>query len=165
MRLTNFSDYALRMLMYAVSVGDRLFTIEEAARAFGVSKTHLNKVTNTLTRSGYLRAVRGRSGGLLLGRKPEAIRIGDVVRLTEPDFALVECFAAGNQCVLTRRCKLSGMFGEAMASFQSTLDRYTLADITLTPQDFGGGLLQTRRQRVARSSGEPASSFEAGSGK
>lgn len=164
MRLTNFSDYALRMLMYAASAGDRLFTIEEAARAFGVSKTHLNKVANTLTRSGYLRAVRGRSGGLLLGCRPEAIRIGDVVRLTEPDFALVECFATGNQCVLTRCCKLSGMFGEAMASFQSTLDRYTLADITLTPQDFGGGP-PPRWRRVVRSSGEPASSFVAGSDK
>lgn len=140
MRLTNFSDYALRMLMYAASAGDRLITIEEVARTFNVSKTHLNKVANTLTRGGYLKAVRGRSGGLALGRSPEMIRIGDVVRLTEPDFALVECFATGNQCVLTGCCKLSGMFGDAMASFQNTLDRYTLADVALMPQDFVGGL-------------------------
>ncbi|MES0029406.1 Rrf2 family transcriptional regulator [Mesorhizobium sp. M0074] len=140
MRLTNFSDYALRMLMYAASAGDRLITIEEVARTFKVSKTHLNKVANTLTRGGYLKAVRGRSGGLALGRSPEMIRIGDVVRLTEPDFALVECFGTGNQCVLTGRCKLSGMFGDAMASFQNTLDRYTLADVALMPQDFVGGL-------------------------
>ncbi|RWB97295.1 MAG: Rrf2 family transcriptional regulator [Mesorhizobium sp.] len=140
MRLTNFSDYALRMLMYAASAGDRLITIEEVARTFNVSKTHLNKVANTLTRGGYLKAVRGRSGGLALGRSPEMIRIGDVVRLTEPDFALVECFATGNQCVLTGCCKLSGMFGDAMASFQTTLDRYTLADIALMPKDFVGGL-------------------------
>ncbi|WP_027153573.1 Rrf2 family transcriptional regulator [Mesorhizobium sp. WSM2561] len=139
MRLTSFSDYALRMLMYAASAGDRLITIEEVARTFNVSKTHLNKVANTLTRSGYLKAIRGRSGGLALGRRPEMIRIGDVIRLTEPDFALVECFATGNQCVLTGCCKLSGMFGEALASFQSTLDRYTLADVALMPQDFLGG--------------------------
>jgi Rrf2 family nitric oxide-sensitive transcriptional repressor len=138
-RLTNFSDYALRMLMYAASAGGRLITIEETARTFNVSKTHLSKVANTLTRGGYLKAIRGRSGGLVLGLQPEMIRIGDVVRLTEPDFALVECFASGNQCVLTRCCKLSGMFGEAMASFQSTLDRYTLADVTLKPEDFLGG--------------------------
>ncbi|MER9344112.1 Rrf2 family transcriptional regulator [Mesorhizobium sp. M0323] len=138
MRLTNFSDYALRMLMYAASAGDRLITIEETARTFKVSKTHLNKVANTLTRGGYLKAVRGRSGGLVLGRQPEMIRIGDVIRLTEPDFAVVECFATGNQCVLTGSCKLSGMFSEAIASFQSTLDRYTLADVTLMPQDFLG---------------------------
>ena len=136
MRLTNFSDYALRMLMYTASAGGRLITIEEAARAFNVSKTHLNKVPNTLTRGGYLKAIRGRSGGLVLGRRPEMIRIGDVVRLTEPDFALVECFATGNRCVLTASCKLSGMFGEATASFQSTLDRYTLADITPIAEDF-----------------------------
>jgi len=139
MRLTNFSDYALRMLMYAASAGDRLITIEETARTFKVSKTHLNKVANTLTRGGYLKAVRGRSGGLVLGLRPEMIRIGDVVRLTEPDFAVVECFATGNQCVLTGSCKLSGMFGEAIASFQSILDRYTLADVAMMPEDFLGG--------------------------
>lgn len=148
MRLTNFSDYALRMLMYAASAGDRLVTIEETARVFGLSKTHLNKVANTLTRAGYLKAVRGRSGGLMLGRRPEAIRIGDVIRLTEPDFALVECFATGNQCVLTRSCRLSGVLSEAAASFQSTLDRYTLADIALGPQDFLGGP-PSARQREA----------------
>lgn len=139
MRLTNFSDYALRMLMYAASAGDRLITIEEAARTFNVSKTHLNKVANTLTRAGYLKAVRGRSGGLALGQPAGAIRIGDVLRLTEPDFALVECFATGNQCVITKSCKLSGLLTEAVAAFQTTLDRHTLADIVLTPTDFLGG--------------------------
>ena len=138
MKLTNFSDYALRMLMFAASAEDRLFTIEEAARAFGVSKTHLNKVANTLTRAGYLTAVRGRSGGLRLGHRPDAIRIGDVIRLTEPDFALVECFATGNKCVITQCCKLSGMLHDALSSFQSALDRYTLADIALSPNDFLG---------------------------
>ena len=151
MRLTNFSDYALRMLMYAASAGDRLITIEETARTFGVSKTHLNKVANTLTRGGYLKAVRGRSGGLVLGLRPEMIRIGDVIRLTEPDFAVVECFATGNQCVLTHSCKLSSMFGEAMASFQSTLDRYTLADVTLMPRDFLGRLPPPQPSGLARS--------------
>lgn len=153
MRLTNFSDYALRMLMYAASAGDRLITIEETARTFGVSKTHLNKVANTLTRSGYLKAVRGRSGGLALGLRPEMIRIGDVIRLTEPDFAVVECFATGNQCVLTRSCKLSSMFGEAMASFQSILDRYTLADVTLMPQDFLGRPSPPQASGAARGGG------------
>ena len=137
MRLTNFSDYALRMLMYAASAGDRLITIEEAARVFGVSKTHLNKVANTLTRAGFLKSVRGRSGGLTLKRAPQDICIGDVIRLTEPDFALVECFATGNQCVITQRCKLPRMLNDAMASFHATLDRYTLADIALRPRDFG----------------------------
>lgn len=136
MRLTNFSDYALRMLMYAASAGERLITIEEAARTFKISKTHLNKVANTLTRAGYLKAVRGRSGGLALGQPAEAIRIGDVLRLTEPDFALVECFATGNQCVITRSCKLSQLLSEAVAAFQAIVDRHTLADILLTSDDF-----------------------------
>jgi Rrf2 family nitric oxide-sensitive transcriptional repressor len=138
MKLTNFSDYTLRMLMFAASAGDQLFTIEQTASAFGVSKTHLNKVANTLTRAGYLVAVRGRSGGLKLGRRPQDIRIGDVIRLTEPDFALVECFATGNQCTITGCCKLSTMLHDALLSFQSTLDRYTLADIALKPTDFLG---------------------------
>jgi Rrf2 family nitric oxide-sensitive transcriptional repressor len=122
--------------MYAASADARLFTIEETARAFNVSKTHLNKVANTLTRAGYLTAVRGRSGGLSLAIPPEAVRVGAVVRLTEPDFALVECFATGNQCILTRCCKLSGMLHAAVASFLATLDGYTLADIMLKPSDF-----------------------------
>lgn len=137
--------------MFAASAGDRLITIEETARTFKVSKTHLNKVANTLTRGGYLKAVRGRSGGLTLGLPPEKIRIGDVIRLTEPDFAVVECFATGNQCVLTNSCKLSGMFGEAMASFQSVLDRHTLADVALMPQDFLGG--PSRRRASGRGGG------------
>ena len=136
MRLTSFSDYALRMLMYAASRPGKPFTIETAARAFGVSRTHLNKVASTLTRGGFLTAVRGRSGGLLLARSAGSIRIGEVVRLTEPDFAVVECFATGNQCVLTSACKLSGMMGEAVAAFQAALDRYTLADIILAPSAF-----------------------------
>jgi Rrf2 family nitric oxide-sensitive transcriptional repressor len=151
MRLTNFSDYALRMLMFAASAGDRLITIEEVARTFNISRTHLNKVANTLTRSGYLKAVRGRSGGLVLGCRPEMIRIGDVVRLAEPDFALVECFAIGNQCALTGSCKLSGILGEAITSFQVTLDRYTLADITPTPKDFLGGPPPSGRNGTVRS--------------
>ncbi|RWE03118.1 Rrf2 family transcriptional regulator [Mesorhizobium sp.] len=150
MRLTNFSDFALRMLMYAASADDRLITIEETARTFKVSKTHLNKVANTLTRGGYLKAVRGRSGGLALGLRPEMIRIGDVIRLTEPDFAVVECFTTGNQCVLTGCCKLSSMFGEAIASFQSVLDRYTLADINLPLKDFPGGPTPPTRTEAAR---------------
>lgn len=136
MRLTSFSDYALRMLMYAASADERLITIEETARLFNLSKTHLNKVANALTRAGYLKAVRGRSGGLMLGRRPDSICIGDVIRVTEPDFVLVECFGSANRCALTRSCKLSGVLSEAAASFQATLDRYTLADIMLTPQDF-----------------------------
>lgn len=136
MRLTTLSDYALRVLMYAAASGDRLITIEETARAYGISRAHLMKVVNVLTRGGFLKAVRGRSGGFTLARSPEAINIGDVIRITEPDFALVECFATGNQCIVTGCCKLPSILNEALNSFVTTLARYTLADLLLTKTAF-----------------------------
>jgi Rrf2 family nitric oxide-sensitive transcriptional repressor len=137
MRLTNFSDYAFRVLMYAAARKDRLITIEETATLYGISRAHLMKVANLLTRAGYLRAVRGRSGGLALARDPGEIRLGDVLRATEPDFALVECFSSGNRCLITPCCRLRGVLGEALGAFAATLDRYTLADLILGPEDFG----------------------------
>lgn len=137
MRLTDFSDYALRLLMYAGVQGDRLITIEETAKLYGISRAHLMKVANQLTRAGFLRAVRGRSGGLTLAMEPEQIGLGDVLRATEPDFALVECFRKDDQCLITPRCRLRGVLGEALAAFSATIDRYTLADLMLSPQDFG----------------------------
>ena len=137
MRLTNFSDYALRLLMYAAAQEDRLITIEETAELFGISRAHLMKVANQLTRAGYLKAIRGRSGGLTLAKSPKKIRLGDVLRLTEPDFALVECFTSGNQCLITPRCRLRGVLNEALSVFFRKLDSYTLADLVLRPKDFG----------------------------
>lgn len=136
MRLTNFSDYALRVLMYAAARDERLITIDETAKVYGISRAHLMKVVNQLTRAGYLKAVRGRSGGLTLAKRPNKIRLGDVVRATEPDFVLVECFASGNQCVITPRCRLRGALNEALAAFIGTLDGYTLADLVLNPRAF-----------------------------
>lgn len=136
MRLTNFSDYAMRLLMFAAAQ-DRLVTIEEAALVFDISRNHLMKIATVLTRAGFLKAVRGRSGGLVLGKLPEKISLGDVVRATEPDFALVECLSSDSQCIITRRCRLKGIFNEALDAFTATLDRYTLADLLLRPKDFG----------------------------
>lgn len=153
MRLTTFSDYALRVLMYAAAAGDRLVTIEETARTYNISRAHLMKVVNILTRTGYLKGVRGRSGGFTLARPPEAINLGAVVRATEPDFALVECFATGNQCIITKRCQLPEVLNEALNAFIHTLDRYTLADLVLKRRDFlppRGPLRQTRGPRLAQ---------------
>ena len=136
MRLTTFSDYALRALMYAATAGDRLVTIEETAKTYNVSRAHLMKVVNILTRTGYIKGVRGRSGGFTLAKRPEDISLGEVVRATEPDFALVECFAAGNNCIITKNCRLPEVLNEALRSFVATLDQYTLADIVLTRPDF-----------------------------
>ncbi|MBR2119184.1 MAG: Rrf2 family transcriptional regulator [Afipia sp.] len=137
MRLTHFSDYALRVLMYAAVRGENLITIEETAELYGISRAHLMKVANQLTRAGYLKAIRGRSGGLALAKRPDAISLGDVLRATEPDFALVECFTADNRCLITPRCRLRGALHEALAAFVGTLDGYTLADLILSPKDFG----------------------------
>jgi Rrf2 family nitric oxide-sensitive transcriptional repressor len=137
MRLTDFSDYALRLLMYAAARPEQLVTIEETAKLYGISRAHLMKVANQLTRAGFLRAVRGRSGGLALAMQPERIRLGDVLRATEPDFALVECFRSNNECIITPRCRLRGVLKEALLSFWDTVDRYTLADLLLSPEDFG----------------------------
>ncbi len=136
MQLTKFSDYALRVLMYTHAAGNRLVTIEEMAKSYRISRAHLMKVVNALTRSGYLTAVRGRSGGLRLARPADEIVLGDVVRATEPDFALVECFATGNQCVITGCCRLPRVLDEALGAFLRVLDRHTLESLTLRPTDF-----------------------------
>jgi Rrf2 family nitric oxide-sensitive transcriptional repressor len=137
MRLTNFSDYALRVLMYAAAHRDRLITIEETAQVYSISRAHLMKVANQLTRAGFLVAVRGRSGGLKLARPPEQVGLGDVVRATEPDFTMVECFGSDNQCLIAQRCRLRGILKEALNAFVGTLDRHTLADLILNPSSFG----------------------------
>jgi Rrf2 family nitric oxide-sensitive transcriptional repressor len=136
MQLTKFSDYALRVLMFTHAAGDRLVTIEEMAKSYRISRAHLMKVVNALTRSGYLTAVRGRSGGLRLARPANEIVLGEVVRATEPDFALVECFATGNQCVITDCCRLARVLDEALGAFLGVLDGHTLESLTLRPTDF-----------------------------
>lgn len=138
MRLTTFSDYALRVLMYAGAAGDHLITIEETARVYDISRAHLMKVVNVLTKAGYLKGVRGRSGGFMLAMPPEKINLGAVVRATEPDFALVECFGPGNHCLITGSCRLPNILNEALNSFVETLDRYSLTDIMLNKSDFKG---------------------------
>ncbi len=136
MRLTTFSDYAMRVLMYAAAQGDRLCTIEETAKYYDISRGHLMKVVNILTRAGFIRGVRGRSGGFTLARAPEDINLGAVVRATEPDFALVECFSSDNQCAISKSCRLPHVLNEALAAFVGVFDRHTLADLTLSAVDF-----------------------------
>jgi len=137
MRLTVFSDYSLRLMMFAASHADRRVTIEEAAQAFRISRSHLMKVASLLTRSGFLTSVRGRSGGLSLTRPIDQIRLGDIVRATEPDFAIVECFGTTNTCTLPPRCRLKGVLGTALRAFLAELDSHTLRDLVLRPADFG----------------------------
>jgi Rrf2 family nitric oxide-sensitive transcriptional repressor len=136
MQLTTFSDYALRVLMYTHAARGRRVTIEEMASAYRVSRGHLMKVVNALTRAGYLTALRGRSGGLVLARRADDIRLGEVVRATERGFELAECFTTGNQCVLTDCCRLPRVLDQALKAFLAVLDQHTLASIALKPKDF-----------------------------
>ncbi len=136
MRLTQFTDYALRLLIYATTHPERLVTIEEAALAYGISRNHLMKVANQLTRDGYMRAVRGRAGGLTLARPAEQIGLGDVVRATEPDFAMVECFTHADRCRITPACRLKGILGRATRAFLAEMDQHTLAELAVDPALF-----------------------------
>lgn len=131
MRLTVYTDYALRMLIYLGLKDDRLATIGEIATSYQISRTHLMKVAHQLGVQGYIETVRGRQGGLRLARTPSEIVVGDVVRKTEPDLALVPCFEpVCADCVILPACVLKRALAEARAVFFDVLDGYTLADLT-----------------------------------
>src|SRR5215813_9097380 len=109
MMLTRFSDYALRVLMFAALQGGKPFSVKQVASTYDLSKNHVAKVVNRLVHTGHLKARRGRRGGLWLGCNPDLIRLGTLVRLTENESPLVECFAASsNRCRLTPACRLKG---------------------------------------------------------
>src|SRR6185436_10093201 len=131
MRLTVYTDYSLRVLMYIAARPDPLPTIPMIAASYGVSRNHLVKVVHQLGLMGYLTTVRGKGGGLRLARAARSIVIGEVVRRTEPDLALVPCFEPINaDCAITPSCKLRKALFEARDAFLKALDSYTLADLT-----------------------------------
>ena len=129
MRLTTFSDYAFRVLIYLGGT-QGLVTIADIAGAYGISENHLMKVVHQLSRLGYIETVRGKGGGMRLARPPREIKVGEVLRATEDGFDLVECMGEGDSdCRIVRACVLKGALGEALAAFLGTLDGYTLADL------------------------------------
>ncbi|MDP3538435.1 MAG: Rrf2 family transcriptional regulator [Azonexus sp.] len=134
MRLSSFSDYSLRVLMYLGLHVGRLATISEIAGAYGISDNHLTKVVHQLGRMGYVETVRGKGGGIRLGKAPEAIRLGEVIRQTEVDWALVECFSTGTSCQIQAACRLPSILDEALAAMFLVLDGYTLADLLQSPE-------------------------------
>lgn len=130
MRLAEYTDYTLRVLMYCAARPQQLVTISELAERHGVSRNHLMKIVTDLGRQGVLETTRGRGGGLRLRKDPARIRVGDVVRASETDFRLVECFDPGtNQCTLTPSCRVKDLFRAALAAYFKELDGMTLADI------------------------------------
>ena len=128
MQITQHTDYAFRVLLYAASNPDRLVNISKIAEDYDISKTHLMKVVPALVKAGCVDSVRGASGGLKLAKPPEKIKIGDVFRQLE-SMQLVECFRENNRCYITPACRLYSVFDGAQKAFLHYLDSYTLADM------------------------------------
>ena len=136
MRLTQWTDYTLRVLMYcaACQTREQPVTITEIADNYGISRSHLTKIVQELAAQKLLETTRGRGGGMRLMKSADTINLGAVVRATETDFNLVECFdPAHNQCRLSSHCGLKGVLSQAMQSYFAVLDGVTLADLVASP--------------------------------
>ena len=130
MRLTKQTNYAIRMMMYCDS-NDGLSRVSAIASFYDLSEQFLMKILQTLTKAGLVESVRGRNGGLKLAKESKDIGLGEIVRATEDNFALAECFEAGETvCPLVSSCGLNQALGEALGAFFKVLDGYTLADLT-----------------------------------
>ena len=133
MQLTMHTDYALRLLIYLAVHNHAPAPVQEAAAAYGISGNHLAKVAQKLTQLGYVRSIRGRRGGLLLGLPPEEINLGKLVRETEPTLALVACFEPDSGCPIEPACGLKRVLQDAQVAFFESLEQYTLADLVARP--------------------------------
>jgi Rrf2 family nitric oxide-sensitive transcriptional repressor len=134
MKLSLFSDYALRVLIYA-SLRKELFQLQDVSEAYGISRNHLAQVVHRLGQLGYLENRRGRGGGCRLALQPNEVRLGHLIRQTEDQLKVMECFdPLTNTCNLNGCCLVKGALAEAMSAFYTSLDRYTLADIALGPE-------------------------------
>lgn len=134
MRLTSFTDYSLRVLMYLALKPEQLATIPEIAQAYAISENHLMKVVHQLAKSGVITTVRGKGGGIRLGRPAEEIRLGAVIRQAEGTAPIVECLGGSPQCNLIPACKLKSVLVDAFAALYGVLDNYTLADLVNQPK-------------------------------
>jgi len=139
-QLTLHADYSLRVLLYLAENPERAVSAQEISNAYGISRNHLVRVVQTLHAQGFVRVSAGRNGGARLARPPAEINLGQVVRRTEPNFRIVECFdLVTNTCPIEPVCKLKDVLQEALESFFRVLERHTLADLTRMPR--GGGRL------------------------
>ena len=130
MQLTYFSDYALRLVLYLAAHPDRVVSVQEISRAYDVSSHHMVKVARLLVGRGIVTAVRGRRGGLQLNVPADRLTIGALVRQTEPNFNVVECFdAVENTCPIAPACGLKGIFNRARGAFLGVLDEHTIAEL------------------------------------
>jgi len=136
MRLTSFSDYALRLLIYLAVRPSEVVTIADISNSYDISKNHLMKITNTLSQAGFVETLRGSGGGVRLARNASEITVGEVLRHTEAGSDLVECAnRKTNTCVISPACGLKHVLFEALEAFYARLDKVTLADITRNPAE------------------------------
>lgn len=137
LHLTLYSDYSMRVLLYLGIKGrEQLSTIQEIADSYQISKNHLMKVTYALGQLGYIETIRGRGGGIRLAKDPKEINIGEVMRQTEEDFHIVECFDKdNNMCVISPACQLKHALYEALQAYFAVLDRYTLGDFLYSTEE------------------------------
>ncbi|MFE7062998.1 Rrf2 family transcriptional regulator [Sutcliffiella sp. NPDC057660] len=144
MKLTMYTDYSLRVLIYLASVpsSEKLVQIKDIADSYGISKNHLMKVIFHLGKLGYIETIRGRNGGLKLAVSPKNIKIGAVVRNTEEDFHIVECFQDHQTCILSPACKLKGALHQATQAFLSVLDQYSLEDLASNKEQLSSLLFE-----------------------
>ncbi len=141
MQLTLYTDYSLRVLIYLGIRPGRQATITEIAESYGISRNHLVKVVHNLSSLGYIKTLRGRGGGMVLAMDPERINVGDVVRKTEPNFDLVECFdKENNTCPIAPCCALIRGLKVARKAFLEVLDGFTLADAVANRHELAGYL-------------------------
>lgn len=127
MKITQFTDYSLRLLIYLAPRRDRVVPMREVAEYYGISAEHLKKIVHCLNALGHVSTVRGKKGGLVIARDPAAINIGQLIR-AEENMTLLPCLDAGDTCPLNQ-CKLASVVDQARAAFLSVLDRHTLADL------------------------------------
>ena len=151
MRLTRFTDYSLRVLIYLGLQQNQLVTIRRISDTYGISRNHLMKVVSGLTRMGYLNAQRGPGGGLRLARPPEQINLAEVIKDTEEDLVMVECFDGEGNCPITPVCNLHYIIGEALGAFFRTLKMYTLKDL-IEPQKDLSSLLKAAEEAACTES-------------
>src|SRR5690242_13114774 len=129
MRLSTYSDYALRVLMHTALRAPERVTVDEVAETFGISRNHLVKVVHELGLNGYLLTRRGIGGGFTLAREPKEIRLGEIVRLSD-GATLIDCKDRQESlCCLSPACRLKHVLDEALEACFAVLDRYTLADL------------------------------------
>lgn len=136
MKLSTFTDYNLRVLLYLAAHQEKLSTIQEIATVYNISENHLMKVIHHLAKNNFIQSIRGKGGGIRLHRHPNELNLGDIIRLAEEKSTIVECFGEQNQCCISANCLLPPILVKAFESFYQSLSQYTLQDVLLNQQIF-----------------------------